>query len=129
MANSGIGGDEYRSHLHGEGEKNTKWRSGAPPNYDAVNKLFEEGRTKVSNNIHSFSFRIYIYVCMYIHTQKIIYTWIVRACCLQIWPPGSLEEKVQNLVKSWEMELFNKISSDDYKTLDPNNYTFSLNGN
>ncbi|XP_021898622.1 pathogen-related protein-like [Carica papaya] len=91
MANSGIGGDEYRSHLHGEGEKNTKWRSGAPPNYDAVNKLFEEGRTK-------------------------------------IWPPGSLEEKVQNLVKSWEMELFNKISSDDYKTLDPNNYTFSLNG-
>ncbi|XWS21737.1 hypothetical protein CRYUN_Cryun30bG0080500 [Craigia yunnanensis] len=60
--------DKYRSYLHGEGEKNTKWKFGAPPNYDAVNKLFEEGRTK-------------------------------------IWPPGSLEEKVQNLVKTWEMEM------------------------
>ena len=40
--------DKYRSHLNDEGEKNTIWRFGAPPNYDAVNKLFEEGRTKVS---------------------------------------------------------------------------------
>lgn len=39
--------DKYRSFLHGEGERNTKWRFGAPPNYDDVNKLFEEGRTKV----------------------------------------------------------------------------------
>ena len=40
--------DKYRSHLNDEGEKNTVWRFGAPPNYDAVTKLFEEGRTKVS---------------------------------------------------------------------------------
>ena len=39
--------DKYRSYIRGEGEKNTKWKFGAPPNYDAVNKLFEEGRTKV----------------------------------------------------------------------------------
>jgi len=77
--------------LHGEGEKNTKWRYGAPPNYDVVNKLFEEGRTK-------------------------------------IWPPGSLEEKVQNLVKTWEMEMFHKASFDDCKSIDPKKYTFSLNG-
>ncbi|PSS31731.1 Pathogen-related protein [Actinidia chinensis var. chinensis] len=84
-------GDKYRSYLDGEEEKNTKWRFGAPPNYDVVNKLFEEGRTKT-------------------------------------WLPGSLEEKVQNLVKSWEMELFHKASLVDFKTLDPNKYTFSLNG-
>ncbi|XP_047341045.1 pathogen-related protein-like [Impatiens glandulifera] len=83
--------DKYRSHIYGEGEKNTKWRYGAPPNYDAVNKLFEEGRTK-------------------------------------IWPVGSLEEKVQNLVKTWEMEMFNKLDFNDYKTVDPINYRFSLNG-
>lgn len=41
-------GDKYRSHIYGEGEKNTEWRYGAPPNYDIVNKLFEEGKTKVS---------------------------------------------------------------------------------
>ncbi|GMP46515.1 hypothetical protein CsSME_00014635 [Camellia sinensis var. sinensis] len=84
-------GDKYRASLNGEGEKNTKWRFGAPPNYDVVNKLFEEGRTK-------------------------------------IWPQGSLEEKVQNLLKSWEMEIFHKKSFDDFKTMDPKKYTFSLNG-
>ena len=39
-------GDKYRSYLTEEDVKNTTWRFG-PPNYDAVNKLFEEGRTKV----------------------------------------------------------------------------------
>ncbi|THU46428.1 hypothetical protein C4D60_Mb09t04830 [Musa balbisiana] len=40
-----VEGDKYRSHLVGEGEKETQWRHGAPPTYDLVNKLFEEGRT------------------------------------------------------------------------------------
>ncbi|KAK6938301.1 hypothetical protein RJ641_031809 [Dillenia turbinata] len=83
--------EKYRSHLNGEEENNTQWRYGAPPNYDVVNKLFEEGRTK-------------------------------------IWPAGSLEEKVQNLVKTWEMEMFHKTNFNDFKTVDPNKYTFSLNG-
>ncbi|KAH0976722.1 hypothetical protein GBA52_026441 [Prunus armeniaca] len=91
MGSSDVEGDKYRSYLSGEGEKNTTWRFGAPPSYDVVNKLFEEGRTK-------------------------------------IWPPGSLGEEVQNLVKTWEMEVFHKANLDDFKTLDPNNYTFSLNG-
>lgn len=92
MASSeGEDKEKYRTYLHGEGERNTKWRFGAPPNYDVVNKLFEEGRTK-------------------------------------IWPPGSLEEQVQNLVKTWEMEMFHKSSFDDNKSIDPKKYTFSLNG-
>ncbi|XAR62445.1 hypothetical protein NMG60_11017199 [Bertholletia excelsa] len=84
-------GEKYRSHLSEEEVKNIKWRFGIPPNYDVVNKLFEEGRTKV-------------------------------------WPAGSLEEKVQNLVKTWEMEIFHKASLDEFKTIDPKKYTFSLNG-
>ncbi|KAH7510877.1 hypothetical protein FEM48_ZijujUnG0075600 [Ziziphus jujuba var. spinosa] len=91
MVSSGVETDKYRSYLYGEGEKSTKWRYGAPPNYDIVNRLFEEGRTK-------------------------------------IWAAGSLEEKVQNLVKTWEMEMFHKTCFDDYKSVDPNVYTFSLNG-
>uniref|UniRef100_A0A5B7APT8 Pathogen-related protein-like n=1 Tax=Davidia involucrata TaxID=16924 RepID=A0A5B7APT8_DAVIN len=91
MASSGTEEDKYRSYLNGEEEKNTQWRFATPPNYDIVNKLFEEGRTK-------------------------------------IWPPGSLEEKVQNLVKTWEMEMFHKVCFDDYKTVDPKKYRFSLNG-
>ncbi|CAI9115658.1 OLC1v1016628C3 [Oldenlandia corymbosa var. corymbosa] len=83
-------GDPYRSYLSAEEVQNTHWKFG-PPNYDAANKLFEEGQTK-------------------------------------IWPAGSVEEKVQNLVKTWEMEVFNKANPEEYKCLDPNNYTISVNG-
>ncbi|KAK1275832.1 hypothetical protein QJS04_geneDACA010033 [Acorus gramineus] len=91
MDTSSSHGDKYRSFMYGEGEKNTVWRNGAPPNYDLVNKLFEEGRT-------------------------------------QEWPIGSVEEKVQRLVKSWEMEMVNKVRVEDYKTLNPQKFTFSVNG-
>lgn len=92
MASSSVGEAKYRDYLSDEEElKNTKWRFGAPPDYSVVNKLFEEGRTK-------------------------------------IWPPGSLEEKVQRLVKTWEMENFHKTNIDDFKTLDPKKFTFNLNG-
>ncbi|KAF5444618.1 hypothetical protein F2P56_033738 [Juglans regia] len=91
MASQSVDKDIYRNYLNAEEVKNIEWRYAAPPNYDVVNKLFEEGRTK-------------------------------------IWPPGSLEENVQNLVKTWEMEIFHKTNLDDFKTLDPKKYTFSLNG-
>ncbi|KAL3513823.1 hypothetical protein ACH5RR_026540 [Cinchona calisaya] len=81
---------KYRSYPSEEEVKNTHWRYG-PPNYDVVDKLFEEGRTKT-------------------------------------WPAGSLEDKVQRLVKTWEMEAFNKANPDEFKTIDPKNYTVSVNG-
>ncbi|KAM6559894.1 hypothetical protein CsatA_029133 [Cannabis sativa] len=82
-------GDKYRN-LDEEEKKNTVWRFGQPPNYDIVNKLFEEGQTKV-------------------------------------WPPGSLEEMVQNLTKTWEMELLHKARIEDFKLMEPN-FIYSLNG-
>ncbi|RZC07140.1 Pathogen-related protein isoform B [Glycine soja] len=91
MALSNVREDNYRSYLREDTEKNTKWRYGAPPNYDVVNKLYEEGRTKV-------------------------------------WPQGSLEEQVQSLVKNWEMEMFHKVDLQDFRSIDPKKYTFSLNG-
>ncbi|KAM0013901.1 putative NTF2-like domain superfamily protein [Helianthus debilis subsp. tardiflorus] len=83
--------DKYICFMSGESEKNTTWKLGVPPNFDVVNKLFEEGRTK-------------------------------------IWPTGSLEEQVQNLVKTWEMELFHKMKPQDFKTVDVTKLTFSVNG-
>ncbi|KAI3996107.1 hypothetical protein MKX01_018176 [Papaver californicum] len=82
--------DKYRYYIYGEGEKDTQWRNGVP-NYDVVNKLFEEGRT-------------------------------------QVWPAGSIEEEVQNLVKTWEMEMVHKTRVQDFKTIDPAKFTFSKNG-
>ena len=118
--------DKYRSYLHGEGEKNTKWRFGAPPNYDTVNKLFEEGRTKVYS-ASVICMIVCIYISVYVFNMSLLPSDF-SFCWWQIWPPGSLEEKVQNLVKTWEMEVFNKISSHDYKSINLENYTVSLNG-
>ncbi|KAK8628614.1 hypothetical protein V6N13_009200 [Hibiscus sabdariffa] len=46
----------------------------------------------------------------------------------KIWPPGSLEEKVQNLVKTWEIEMFHKLSSCNYKSVKLDTYTTNING-
>ncbi|KAL0403813.1 UNVERIFIED_CONTAM: Pathogen-related protein [Sesamum radiatum] len=85
-----VSTDKYRSYMSEEELKNTKWRAD-PPNYDLVNKLFEEGRTR-------------------------------------IWDAGSLEDQVQNLVKTWEMESIHKADPDDYKTVDAKKYVVGVNG-
>jgi len=48
-------GDKYRSFLHEDTENTTQWRHGGPPNFDTVNQLFEEGRTKVLNLLYTLS--------------------------------------------------------------------------
>ncbi|PIA55749.1 hypothetical protein AQUCO_00700221v1 [Aquilegia coerulea] len=83
--------DPYRSFIYGEGEKDTVWRTGAPPNYEVVNRLFEEGRTNV-------------------------------------WAPGSVEEKVQRLLKTWEMEIVHKVRPQDFKLIDAEAFEHSVNG-
>nr|GMC74735.1 pathogen-related protein [Ipomoea batatas] len=85
--------DKYRSFLHQEaaGGNVIQWRHGAAPTYDAVNELFEQGRT-------------------------------------QVWPEGSLEETVQNAIKSWEMELSHKIRIQDFRTINPQKFKLFVNG-
>ncbi|KAD3066755.1 hypothetical protein R6Q59_019031 [Mikania micrantha] len=82
--------EKYRSFLHEEAE-DTHWRHGGPPVYDAVNQLFEQGRTKV-------------------------------------WEKGSIEETVQNAIKSWEMELSHKTRIQDFKTINPEKFKLIVNG-
>ncbi|TVU35200.1 hypothetical protein EJB05_17078 [Eragrostis curvula] len=104
------GGDRYRSHLAGEGEKDTVWRHGAPPTYDAVNALFEAERTQISSrNAHA--------PCM---TESV--------ALVQDWPAGSLEETVQNAIKTWEMELSHKARLSDFKSVSPGRFSLSVNG-
>ncbi|RYP07782.1 hypothetical protein DL765_009018 [Monosporascus sp. GIB2] len=42
--------------------------------------------------------------------------------------PGSLEEMVENLVKNWEIEASFKEKLSDWRTVDPEKYTFAING-
>ena len=60
-------GDKYRSFLHDEA-KNIEWRHGGPPIYDAVNKLFDEGRTKVS---------LYLSIYLSIGVKDIIFFYVL----------------------------------------------------
>ncbi|CAN1160440.1 Pathogen-related protein [Linum perenne] len=86
---AGGSGEKYRSFMSADGK--TQWRHGDPPQYDVVNKLFEQERT-------------------------------------QLWGEGSLEEIVQNAVKTWEMEFSHKIRLEDFKTIDPNIFNLVVNG-
>ncbi|CAJ2659622.1 unnamed protein product [Trifolium pratense] len=45
------------------------------------------------------------------------------------WPEGSLEETVQNAIKSWEMELSHKIRLQDFKTIVPEKFKLFVNDN
>ncbi|KAK9269683.1 hypothetical protein L1049_001461 [Liquidambar formosana] len=44
------------------------------------------------------------------------------------WPKGSLEETVQNAIKSWEMEVSHKTRIQDLKTINPNKFMLAVNG-
>ncbi|KAH6837300.1 pathogenesis-related family protein [Perilla frutescens var. hirtella] len=44
------------------------------------------------------------------------------------WPKGSLEEVVQNAIKSWEMELSHKTRIQDFKTINPDKFKLIVNG-
>lgn len=46
-----------------------------------------------------------------------------------MWPEGSLEETVQNAIKSWEMEFSHKIRLQDFKTINPEKFKLFVNGN
>ena len=42
--------------------------------------------------------------------------------------PGSLPSMVQNLVKNWEKEASYKINASEWRTINPEKYTFHVNG-
>ncbi|KAI9186778.1 hypothetical protein LWI28_020756 [Acer negundo] len=44
------------------------------------------------------------------------------------WAKGSLEETVQNAIKSWEMELSHKTRLQDFKTINPDKFQLFVNG-
>lgn len=47
---------------------------------------------------------------------------------MQEWPKGSIEQTVQNAVKSWEMELSHKTCLKDFKTINPEKFKLIVNG-
>ncbi|KAK9132161.1 hypothetical protein Scep_011689 [Stephania cephalantha] len=46
----------------------------------------------------------------------------------KVWPKGSLEETVQNAIKTWEMELSHKTCIHDFKTINPEKFKLFVNG-
>ncbi|KAL5720043.1 hypothetical protein ACHQM5_012753 [Ranunculus cassubicifolius] len=46
----------------------------------------------------------------------------------KVWPQGSLEEVVQNAIKTWEMELSHKTRLQDFTTINPEKFKLFVNG-
>ncbi|WOH05787.1 hypothetical protein DCAR_0625208 [Daucus carota subsp. sativus] len=46
----------------------------------------------------------------------------------KVWPEGSLEETVQNAIKSWEMELSHKTRLQDFQSINPDKFKLIVNG-
>lgn len=44
------------------------------------------------------------------------------------WPKGSLEEVVQNAIKTWDMEIEHKTRVQDIKTINPDTFKLIVNG-
>ena len=83
-------GDKYRSFLHEDTENTTQWRHGGPPNFDTVNQLFEEGRTKVLNLLYTLSayalcyFFFFFFICIFLLPLNVLVSFSV----FDIWFEG-----------------------------------------
>jgi hypothetical protein len=75
MASSSAEQDKYRNYLSEEETKNTQWRFGLP-DYSVVNKLFEEGRTKVSLLYLLSSVCVCVCVCLSLSLSLSLYIYI-----------------------------------------------------
>ncbi|KAG5381251.1 hypothetical protein IGI04_029093 [Brassica rapa subsp. trilocularis] len=142
-----LAADKYRSILNDEKTGNIRWRYGGPPIFDIVNKLFEEERThrqlsltlstskanmatreekdkyrSVLNDVGEVQWR-------YGHPPAFaLVNQLFEEGQTKVWPEGSLEETVQNAIKSWEMEFSHKIRLQDFKTINPDKFKLFVNG-
>ncbi|CAF2206763.1 unnamed protein product [Brassica napus] len=142
-----LAADKYRSILNDEKTGNIRWRYGGPPIFDTVNKLFEEERThrqlsltlstskanmatreekdkyrSVLNDVGEVQWR-------YGHPPAFdLVNQLFEEGQTKVWPEGSLEETVQNAIKSWEMEFSHKIRLQDFKTINPDKFKLFVNG-
>lgn len=47
---------------------------------------------------------------------------------MKVWLEGSIEETVQNAIKTWEMELSHKTRLQDFKSINPAKFKLFVNG-
>ncbi|KAK8105959.1 hypothetical protein PG999_009318 [Apiospora kogelbergensis] len=87
-------------------DADVQWRHGQPPDYSKTRKVFEQ-TTDPDQGIPKTD----------IYTAK-----------QTSHEPGSLPDLVQNLVKNWEIEASFKTNLRDWRTVDPEVYTFAVNG-
>ncbi|CAA7062024.1 unnamed protein product [Microthlaspi erraticum] len=139
-----LGADKYRSLLNDGKSGNIRWRYGGPPIFDTVNKLFEEERTHGQTSLTLSTSKANMatrdkYRFILEDSGQIKWRYghppafeavnkLFEEGQTKVWPEGSLEETVQNAIKSWEMELSHKIHLQDFKTINPDKFKLFVNG-
>ncbi|KAK8079886.1 hypothetical protein PG997_007704 [Apiospora hydei] len=100
------------------GDVDAEWRHGQPPDYSKTRKVFEQNT--VANITPGMATMT---------STPVLTPARARAIGKQTsHQPGSLPDLVQNLVKNWEIEASFKTNLRDWRTVDPDAYTFAVNG-
>ncbi|KAK9258385.1 hypothetical protein V1519DRAFT_433472 [Lipomyces tetrasporus] len=95
------------------------WRHGAPPGYSNTRKVFEESK---QTNHESGSLEAIVIA----RSGHDIYHY-----CDGYWVRSRISLNyfsTKNIVKNWEIEASFKPSVSDWRTVDPEKYSFSMNG-
>lgn len=123
-------------------DADVQWRHGQPPDYSKTRKVFEQSKKNTPSPVRNTIPKQLEYSCFPIPRKPCPYL-----CChpatdpdqgipkTDIYTakqtshePGSLPDLVQNLVKNWEIEASFKTNLRDWRTVDPEVYTFAVNG-
>ncbi|KAL9059353.1 MAG: hypothetical protein Q9162_001222 [Coniocarpon cinnabarinum] len=93
------------------GDVEASWRYGQPPDYSKTRSYFEARESEI-------------------HLRPInrLQNLTSAAAKTSNHEAGSLPELVQNLVKNWEVEASFKTKLSDWRTINPDEYSFSING-
>ncbi|XP_022142750.1 pathogen-related protein-like [Momordica charantia] len=102
---------------------------------ESINKAMAKGSSSIGTNILPDKFRASL------HLEHPTVEWrygkppsyeaankLFEEGRTQVWPKGSLEETVQNTVKSWQSEINNKTRLQDFKTINPEKFMLYVNG-
>ncbi|KAK7981886.1 hypothetical protein PG988_004124 [Apiospora saccharicola] len=102
-----------------------EWRHGQPPDYSKTRKVFEQKKSGYSQ-FPASSTSPTVHVLN--RPQRLTPVSYARTAKQTSHEPGSLPDLVQNLVKNWEIEASFKTNLRDWRTVDPDVYTFAVNG-
>ena len=121
-------------------DDNVAWRDNGPPRHSATRQKYLRGISDTSN-FWTIMYLNYFF-CLptswnrkfspfYFKLLQLLNESIEQHSTAErsnIWPAGSLEDLVTNLITNWKKETSHKARLEDWRTVNADTYRFSCNG-